>query len=222
MAKVREIFISIQGEGPYVGSRQLFIRFCGCNLNCNYCDTDFDVLKSKEYSAQELLDEISKYNELFTISLTGGEPLVSVDFLKVFLHLLKTAGHKVYLETNGTLPDNLARVINDVDIISADIKLESATGIKMDVEKYKRFFEIGAVKEIFAKVVFNENITEEEIFSAIEIAKAADCEIILQPEMKGNQFAVSADRRLKVFEKFYCLYKKVRLIPQVHKFLDVE
>ena len=50
MVRVKEIFTSIQGEGPYVGYKQLFIRLCGCNLNCSYCDTDFGVNDSKEYS----------------------------------------------------------------------------------------------------------------------------------------------------------------------------
>ncbi|MCK5661099.1 MAG: 7-carboxy-7-deazaguanine synthase QueE, partial [Methanosarcinales archaeon] len=36
---IYEIFNSIQGEGPYVGMRQVFVRFCGCNLACEYCDT---------------------------------------------------------------------------------------------------------------------------------------------------------------------------------------
>ena len=45
--KVREIFTSIQGEGPYVGVKQLFVRFCGCNLRCDYCDTD--VSTNEEY-----------------------------------------------------------------------------------------------------------------------------------------------------------------------------
>ena len=39
IAKICEMFTSVQGEGPYVGCKQLFIRFCGCNLNCDYCDT---------------------------------------------------------------------------------------------------------------------------------------------------------------------------------------
>jgi len=39
-ADIAEIFSSIQGEGLYVGRRQIFIRFCGCNLNCRYCDTE--------------------------------------------------------------------------------------------------------------------------------------------------------------------------------------
>ncbi len=221
MAKIREIFTSIQGEGPYVGTKQLFIRFCGCNLHCKFCDTDFEVSKSKEYTPAELIAEIEKLNEKFTVSLTGGEPLVSVDFLEEFLPLLKNKGHRVYLETNGTLPDNLLRVLRYVDVISADIKLESATGMTLNLDTAKRFFALGSDKEIFAKVVFNDNITDEEIKNSVAIANEAHCEIILQPEMKGNDFAVSAAKRDEVFEKFYNLYKKVRLIPQVHKFMDV-
>ena len=71
--KINEIFSSIQGEGPVVGYKQLFIRFCGCNLNCAYCDTEFDI--GKEYSPQELFKKISTEYDLKTfhsISLTGG------------------------------------------------------------------------------------------------------------------------------------------------------
>lgn len=92
MAKIREIFVSIQGEGPYVGTRQLFIRFCGCNLHCNYCDTDFEISKSKEYSPSELMNEISKMNDIFTVSLTGGEPLFPLNFLKHFCRFSRLRG----------------------------------------------------------------------------------------------------------------------------------
>ena len=57
---IKEIFESIQGEGNYIGYNQLFIRFCKCNLHCKYCDTDF-TSNLKEYSVDELLYEINKY-----------------------------------------------------------------------------------------------------------------------------------------------------------------
>ena len=221
MTKIREIFTSIQGEGPYVGQKQLFVRFCGCNLKCKYCDTDFVPEKSRDYSVDELVKEINSSGEVFTISLTGGEPLVSIDFLNEFLPVLKKSGHKVYLETNGTLPDNLEEIIDFVDVVSADIKLESSTGIPMNIDVCRRFFCVGSKKEIFAKVVFNDYITDKEICDVSDIVKSVGCELILQPEMKGNNFAVCVQKQDEVFEKFYKLYKNVRLIPQMHKFLNV-
>ena len=62
-AKIKEIFTSIQGEGPFIGHKQLFVRFCGCNLSCKYCDTDYRTVDSKEYTIDELVG-ISKKGEL--------------------------------------------------------------------------------------------------------------------------------------------------------------
>ena len=218
---IREIFTSIQGEGPYVGERQVFVRLCGCNLNCKYCDTDFEVSKSKEFTPSELFDAVCKDTASPTISLTGGEPLLSVEFLSKFLPLAKDVGAKIYLETNATLAENLEKVIDFVDIISADIKLESATGEKIPLTVFDKFFEVASQKELFAKIVFNEKITEEEILSAVELAKKHDFPLILQPEMRGDEFGVSVEFCEQVFDKFLREYRNVRLIPQVHKFLAV-
>lgn len=218
---IREIFTSIQGEGPYVGERQVFVRFCGCNLNCKYCDTDFEVSKSKEFTPNTLLKEVCKVGDRPTVSLTGGEPLLSVEFLREFLPLAKDFGAKIYLETNATLADNLEKVIDFVDIISADIKLESATGEKIPLEVFDKFFEVAKQKELFAKIVFNEKITEEEIFSAVKLAQKYDFPLILQPEMSGDKFGVSVELCEQVFDSFLQKYRNVRLIPQVHKFLAV-
>lgn len=220
-AKIREIFTSIQGEGPYVGTKQLFIRFCGCNLNCAYCDTDFKVSKSKEYSVEELISEIQKYNEIFTISLTGGEPLCSADFLKEFLPAAKTYGHKIYLETNATLPEALKEVINYVDIVSADIKLHSSTGMNISKKTYDEFFALSVEKECFAKIVFDNSITDDEIRFSTELALKYGFGLVLQPKMNGNDFSVPSEFCELVYDKFYSLYKNVRLIPQVHKFINL-
>lgn len=220
-AKIREIFTSIQGEGPYVGTKQLFIRFCGCNLNCNYCDTDFETSKSKDYTVNDLINAVNEAGETYTISLTGGEPLCSAAFLKEFLPEVRKYGHKIYLETNATLPDALLQVIDSVDIVSADIKLKSSTGMDIEHEVYEKFFAEAVKKECFAKVVFDDRITNEEISFCTEIAGKYDFELILQPKMNGMQFSVTPEFCETIFDKFYAKYKKVRLIPQVHKFINL-
>ncbi|MBS5802370.1 MAG: 7-carboxy-7-deazaguanine synthase QueE [Brachyspira sp.] len=220
-AKIREIFTSIQGEGPYVGTKQLFIRFCGCNLNCAYCDTDFEAAKSKDYTVEELINKINEYGEIFTISLTGGEPLCSAAFLKDFLPEIRKYGHKIYLETNATLPEALERIIDSVDVVSADIKLTSSTGMNIDSVVYEKFYSLASKKECFAKVVFNEAISDEEINFCVSIAQKYGLLLILQPEMKGNDFSVTSEFSEIIFEKFYTKYSNIRLIPQVHKFINL-
>ncbi len=219
-AKINEIFSSIQGEGPVVGYKQLFIRFCGCNLSCAYCDTEFN--NGKTYTPQELYEEItSNYdlNNIHSISLTGGEPLLHTDFLKEFLPLLQ--GHtKIYLETNATLCENFLQIKKYADIISADIKLKSSTG-NDTFDLHERFLEKTEGIYTFAKIVFDENITQYEIEKSAQIAKKFDIEITLQPKMTDNKMSVSSDFCNKILDKYLSIYKKVRLIPQVHKFINV-
>ena len=220
--RIKEIFESVQGEGPYIGFKQLFIRFCNCNLKCNYCDTEFSADEYfEEFSAQELADYIKKFDlkNIHSISLTGGEPLLSVDFLKEFLPL--TGGSMIYLETNATLADKLSEIIDFVDIIAADIKLESASGIKDSYKFHDKFFGAAKQKECFAKIVFNENISDEEVKKCCDLASKYNIELILQPEMLNNQPSADTIFCQQVLDKFLKYYKKTRLIPQVHKFLNI-
>jgi len=242
-AKIKEIFASIQGEGPLIGVKQIFIRFCACNLRCYYCDTDYmpENINDKgsffEFSPIELENYIKDnfdLNTVHSISLTGGEPLIWGDFLQKFMPRLNV---KYYLETNATIAENVEKIIQYVDVVAADIKLPSCSGINDSFERHDKFF--NAVKNsritcavekefncdnknIFAKVVFDENITEEEIKKCVEIAGKYDIEIVLQPRMIVDSMSVSNVFLMRVFEKFVKQYRHVRLIPQVHKFIDVE
>lgn len=217
--KIKEIFSSIQGEGPYVGYKQLFVRFCNCNLKCNYCDTEFSSNSDYlEFDACSLADEINKYTDVHSVSLTGGEPLLSVEFLK---ELLPRINKKIYLETNATLPDKFLEIKPFVDIVSADIKLESATGIKDSYKFHDKFFEACRGKETFAKIVFNDKISEDEINICCELGKKYGIELILQPEMNEEVMTVTSDFCAQILDEFLKNYENVRLIPQVHKFLDV-
>lgn len=215
---IKEIFASIQGEGPYIGYKQLFIRFCKCNLNCKYCDTDFIAENSSSYSVQELVNEVNRNLDCHSVSLTGGEPLLSTNFLKEFL---PECPLPVYLETNATLYNELKQITNYIDFIAADIKLPSCTGLKPYWKEHDLFFKEAAAKKVFAKIVFDKNITDEEIELSAELGNKYNIELILQP--KNTETFVKPDMVFvnQLLDKFLKIHKKVRVIPQVHKILEV-
>jgi len=251
-ANIIEIFSSIQGEGPYIGCRQIFIRFAGCNLNCDYCDTDFqnqefcnlqtlsDKIKNP-VSAEQLLAKVADLNKIthHSISLTGGEPLLHTDFLTEFLTKFKekNSSTKVYLETNGTLFEELEKIIEYIDIISMDLKLKSSTGVDFPFAKHKKFIEnardchVGTKVpprndsiELFAKAVITSKISDEEIQEISEFIKSFERPIILilQPvDSENKELLLSSQNLLKIQEKFLKNLNNVRLIPQVHKFLGL-
>lgn len=219
-AFIKEIFSSIQGEGLCVGEKQLFVRFCGCNLNCAFCDTDFSYEGAVEYSADELLEKIFEY-ELQTVSLTGGEPLLYSDFLMEFLPAFRDAApeEKIYLETNGTLYGELSKIIDLVDIVAMDVKLKSATRESVCYDNSEKFLAIAANSEaeVFIKVIFDENLRDDEVSEISRLASKFKVPLVLQPKMPLDE-----DLQLKeIFDKFSALYSNVRLIPQTHKFLNL-
>ena len=240
-AKIKEIFQSIQGEGLYIGCSQIFIRFCACNLCCDYCDTDFypsninDKNSFFEFTPDELSEYIkTNYNlkKVHSISLTGGEPLIWTDFLKEFL---PKQNIKYYLETNATIADNAKLILPLVDIVAGDVKLPSCSGLENSFELHEEFFKVvsdsvskseldfnSRNNNFFSKVVFDENITDEEINKTAKLAEKYDFEIIIQPRMIGEKPAVSSDFMMETFYKFINRYDKTRLIPQVHKFINIE
>lgn len=221
-AKIKEIFTSIQGEGNYIGYNQLFIRFCGCNLKCDYCDTDFYADNNyTEFEPEELakyIDNKFDLSKIHSISLTGGEPLLSVEFLKEFLPLMKKA---IYLETNGTLFESLIKIKPMISIIAADIKLESASGKNM-FDLHDKFFQNCAGIETFAKIVFNENINNKEIDACVSLVEKYGIPLVLQPQMINDKIAVKPEFIMVTLNKFLEKYKDVRVIPQTHKFLNID
>ena len=113
------------------------------------------------------------------------------------------------------MPDKLIQIKDYIDIISADIKL----GLEPKI--HKEFFKQCYGVETFAKIVFDENITEQEIETCIDIAKEFNIELVLQPKMgKNNKMTVTSEFCNEILEKFTAKYPNTRLIPQVHKFLD--
>ncbi len=226
-AKIMEIFRSIQGEGPYAGAAQVFVRFFECNIHCSWCDTPASIGDTsrnyKEIGQAELLAQVKAlYEGCHSVSITGGEPLVQAGFLKEFLPELRQAGMKVYLETNGILPKELAMVIDDVDIVSMDLKLPSSTGEKAFWREHEEFLRIAVKKETFLKVVVTKDTSDVDVYQAVELVKgiAPDAVFILQPnyfDMKEGSV-----ERCVALQK-YCskFLTNVRVLPQTHKFMKL-
>jgi 7-carboxy-7-deazaguanine synthase len=106
--KIFSFFPSFNGEvtGLYQGSMCVFIRFCGCNLRCSYCDTPYaqDQVKHVSLEPKDLVSVIkSRFPWCKNITLTGGEPLYQrLAFDKLCL-AFKGTGWQVSVETNGTV-----------------------------------------------------------------------------------------------------------------------
>jgi len=88
-------------------------------------------------------------------------------------------------------------------------------------EKHEEFFEAAAEKKLFAKVVFDKNITDFEIHKITHLCNKFGIELILQPMMKGKCPDVNSEFMQEILDKCIKIYPKTRLIPQVHKFIDV-
>lgn len=116
---VKEIFLTLQGEGMQAGRRAVFLRFSGCNLwsgrekdrataQCTFCDTDFvgtDGAEGGRYDAHSLAAKVAALwgeGESRLVVITGGEPMLQLD--APLIDALHDAGFEVAVETNGTLP----------------------------------------------------------------------------------------------------------------------
>ncbi|WP_036876447.1 7-carboxy-7-deazaguanine synthase QueE [Xylanibacter oryzae] len=104
MKKINEIFYSLQGEGMNTGTAAIFIRFSGCNLNCDFCDTHHE--DGTMMTDDDIICEVNKYPAKMVV-LTGGEPSLWID--KELIEKLHEINKFVTIETNGTnnLPDGI-------------------------------------------------------------------------------------------------------------------
>jgi organic radical activating enzyme len=222
---VRELFSSIQGEGIKVGQRQTFIRFLGCNLSCDYCDTPItqkmeghfvyqDKIHNNPVEVDFLIDKITED----VIAITGGEPLLQIDFLLELCGKLNKMEKKIYLDTNATLPDELERVIKYVSTVSLDFKIPTATRGPILWDEHDKSLRIALEKEVFVKIIIDENFSSHELDKTCEIIKKTDLNIplVIQPV-----FGKNIPNIMDIQKKALSRLKDVRIIPQIHKYLGI-
>ena len=103
--RVAEQFVSINGEGTRAGELAVFVRLCGCNLQCSYCDTQWANQPDVSYQLQTTEEIVQAILEtgVRNVTLTGGEPLYR-PFIKELLKLLASdSSLHIEIETNGSI-----------------------------------------------------------------------------------------------------------------------
>lgn len=132
-----EIFDSIQGEGPHVGQPVVFCRLSGCNLSCDWCDTDYTwdwqrydmSCEQLKLSTADVSERIQSFDDTHIV-LTGGEPLIQQAQLLELVTVLNTTSphttpYQVDIETNGTIIPTEA-LDQLVQLYAVSPKLESS------------------------------------------------------------------------------------------------
>lgn len=245
-----ELFSGIQGEGLFVGERQIFVRLAGCNLNCRYCDTawarepsptwraerhpgardfaDHANPVALETAAMHMLRLHAPRRLHRAVSFTGGEPLLQAEFVGDLARAARRAGLKAHLETNGTPAAALTRIADALDVIAMDLKLPSAAGVEC-WDEHRAFLEAaepflrrrGTV--LFAKAVFAQTTSDDEIARACALLRAADprLPLVLQPisPLPAGPPPPTPARVLEVQALAARHLRNVRVIPQVHKLM---
>ena len=205
---VKEIFLTLQGEGGQAGRAAVFCRFAGCNLwtgreedraraVCTFCDTDFVGVDGpgggKFQTADDLVRAVSGAwtgpKACALVVCTGGEPMLQLD--TPLIAAFHAAGFEIAVETNGTLP-----APTGIDWIcvspKADTVLAQTSGQEL-------------------KLVYPQDGVDPERFVGLDFER-----FYLQP-MDGDDREVATTQAVA-----YCLaHPRWRLIVQTHKYLGL-
>lgn len=241
---IEEIFDSVQGEGLLIGSRQVFIRLGGCNRACSYCDTpqarrpvatcrvetepgsgSFEYLPNP-LNVDEVMRVVGRlwFPGHHSVTVTGGEPLVQAGFLRALLPALTSEGHKAYLETNSTCPDELPDLTSNLQYVAADIKLSSCTGEPNRFDDNLAFLKRCDVPFLFVKMVVTNEVDVDEFLEALRLVSSLEKSptVVIQPVTgKRGEVGIGGLLLLELQQKALEFHPDVRVIPRVHQILRI-
>jgi organic radical activating enzyme len=199
--QVKEIFASLQGEGPDVGTPAVFVRLAGCNLCCDWCDTDHQT-NAAEMTEEEIVFQVCKISPPNNfVVITGGEPFLQP--LNKLLAFLLNRGFRVQLETNGTLWQEELREL----LKSPSVTVVCSPKDQHEVHRLLTWF------VSFYKIVYGADDT------SIPKCFGACFQVFIQP--RDDQDAEKNNKNLQASIQL-CLEKGWRLSLQTHKMLGLQ
>jgi organic radical activating enzyme len=190
-----EIFYSLQGEGLRTGQATVFVRVAGCNLSCDFCDTDFRVKES--FSVEALADAVDAISgDCRWVCLTGGEP--TIHDLADLCDTLHSRGYRLQIETNGMRPKPEWRLDHTT------VSPKQPQGGRLDPWYLDRATE-------FKYVVDGEDDLERALAGVAEHHKPT----FLQPNSLNPDAVALCIAAVKAHPQIF------RLSLQTHKFIDI-
>lgn len=147
--RVNEIVATVQGEGCNTGIPMVLVRLQGCDCRCAFCDTPhaMDPEGGREMTAEDIVEEVTRYQGPEWVLLTGGEP--TMQDLGSLCQALSTAGYQIALETNGArtisyrgfdwicVSPKAARIHEDASMYADELKFIVRTS--KDIDRVETF-----------------------------------------------------------------------------------
>ena len=234
IARIFEIFTSIEGEGILYGTKTLFVRLAGCPYTCFYCDT-LDALpldSGKEYSITEAcnLIDTNLQDNTFKVNFTGGEPLIQHKAVSELAKHVKARGIPTYLESACFDSKRFLHVLPSIDFVKIEFKTIDSEFIdeKHYPELVRNTLEclraaVEAKKTTYIKIVVSSK-TElssfkdllDQIFKII--SKQNISGFIIQPTTSISE--PTLEQLLEFYDAVYPYYDEVRVVPQLHKIIS--
>jgi 7-carboxy-7-deazaguanine synthase len=193
MLQLAEIFYSLQGEGSFAGTPAVFVRLAGCNLACDFCDTDYSLkfIASVDEVVRRVRDA---GGDCPMVVITGGEPFAQRETLDL-IAALRADGRRVHVESNGTIPVDRE--------LPGDVWLTVSPKERLDAGMARRANE--------AKLIVDRRVPREWVQTFAQLGTP----IFLQPEGNKPENVALAVEAAKSEPALF------RLSLQTHKFIGI-
>ena len=234
--QINEVFTSIEGEGPYFGTKTIFVRMSGCHLSCHWCDTTYALPKNSgtNLTVDEAKDLIMKELQpsTYKINFTGGEPLVQHQAVAELAKFAKqNKGLRTYIESSCFDSLRFSKVLPYIDICKVEFKMSDSRVVDQDNYSHLLLNQVTCLKlaivqrkKTYVKVVvtgssdINEfNNLVKEIFANTEPGNLVG--FVIQPCSGVDEPTI--EKLLSFYDCVYPMYDEVRIIPQLHKLMGV-
>lgn len=204
---ITEISPTVEGEGLWIGLPVVIVRLFGCNLRCPWCDSEKAYENedlATRYTLEELVEAIEKTG-LKRVAITGGEPFLTSELHHLTDRLIED-GFKIKIETNGTIHNESFKKDSNITVVCSP---------KPD-EYYVDRNMLELADEL--KFVVDDTIVLEIIIQEKFADKLKVVPLILQPESNRPEMIQKA---IGLQQELLKQEIEARVIPQVHKFMDI-